>query len=126
MDQTSFTTVDFADTIKEQLTLDPRRQVTEGNTFRLKLEVPISYEDTVEDGEFTLIVERVKADPAFVHANGEPVYTTWARVEPSGDAFRVTIAVPEDGQFQLRAVVYVSSDMERVVHEFLARQDRIS
>ena len=125
VDQTSFQTVEFADAIKEKLTLDTQRRVIEGDTFLLELLIPIAYEDSVEDGKFSLIVERVTGEPAFTHANGDLIYQTWARVEPEGEAFQITVAVPEEGQELLKAVAYVANEMEQIVHEYLTRQDRI-
>jgi len=125
MDQTRYATVEVASVVKQKLTLGSQQRVLEGQTFTLELEVPISYEDDVVDSKFALIAERVKGgDPAFVHANNASVYTTWAQVEPNGDAFRISIEVPAEGTDAQPATVYVASDMERIVHEFLARQDR--
>ncbi len=111
--------------VEGQLTLANDERVTEGNTFPLKLVVPISYGDTVEDGAITLLVERIKGT-AFVHANKDRVYSTWARIVREGEAFRITVEVPEEGTHASGATVYVAEDMERVILEHIEQQDRTS
>lgn len=122
VDQTRFMTDEVALVVEGQLTLASDARVVEGNSFQLKLVVPISYGDTVEEGSLTLIVERIKGT-AFVHANDDRIYSTWARVVPDGEAFRITVEVPEEGTNVLGATVYVAEDMERVILEHIAQQD---
>ena len=126
MDQTTFTTDEYADEVERQLKLDGARRVLEGYAFKLVLTTRLSFEDDDREGKFTLLIDRVKSGTVFVHANGDSVYDTWARIVSGGDAFRITIAIPRDDSDVKKATIHVAPEMKRVVDEFIASQDRVS
>lgn len=116
----------YADEVERQLKLDGAHRVIEGQAFQLVLITKVSFDDDTRDEKFTLLVDRVKSGTAFVHANGDSVYDTWARIVPDGDAFRITIAIPKDDSDVNKATTHVAPEMEQVVHDFIVRQDRVS
>lgn len=126
VDQTTFMSDAFSDEVEGQLTLDSAHRAIEGHSFVLVLVTRISFNDEVTDGKIKFLVDRVKGGTAFVHANGDSVYDTWARIMPDGDAFRITIAIPKEDNDVQKATIHVAPEMERAVHDFIARQDRVS
>lgn len=126
VDQTRFMTDAYADEVERQLKLDSAERGIEGHSFGLELITQVSSQDDVHDAKFTLLIDRVEGETAFEHANGDAVYGTWARIVPGGDVFRITIVIPVDDSDIQKATVHVAPEMERVVNEFIASQDRIS
>lgn len=124
MSQTRFASVPIADEVFRQLYLKQELRAEEGNTFKLELNAEIPYEDTVETGTITLYVDRATALPAYTHPNGDPVITTWARVQPNGEPFSIDVTLPAGETHQQGATIVVSDDMDRIIHEFLEREDR--
>lgn len=125
MDQTRFTTVASGDTIIRQLRAsgDPTNPME--NPFSLELIVKIRYTDSVEDGKMTLLVDGI-AEPVFEHPNGDRIFKTRARIEPEGESFPITIT-PLIGVSHIDgACVVVSIEMERIILEYLERQDKVS
>ncbi len=125
MDQTRFTTVASGDAIIRQLYAsgDPTNPME--NPFPLELIVQMRYTDSVEDGKMTLLVDGI-TEPVFEHPNGDRIFKTRARIEPEGESFQVTIT-PLIGVSHIQgACVVVSTEMERIILEYLERQDKVS
>lgn len=124
MDQTRFTTVAIADEVIRQYYLKDELQAKEGNTFKLELRVAIPFNDEVAEGSVTLIVgRRNTARPVFTHANQDEVLQAFARIEPDGEAFRIDLTLPYGTSSIEGASVTVSPEMERIIFEYIARQD---
>ena len=126
MDQTRFTTVASGDDIIKQLYAsgDPKAPVE--NPFPMALTVAMRYNDAVEDGEITLLTDGISERPAYVHPNGDHVFATWARIEQDGEPFQISITPPIGVSHIEGAAVVVSTEMERIILEYLERQDKVS
>lgn len=126
MDQTRFMTVDTGDEVIRQLDMDGRLSAEEGDTFALRLNVAISYEDEVVEQSFTLIASRIKHRmPAYEHPNGDDVYETTAQIESVGESFAVSVTLPLGRTSFEGACVTVSTEMERIILEYIARRDTV-
>lgn len=124
MDQTRFTTVAPGDEIIRQLYAsgDPTNPME--NPFSLDLVVNTRYADSVEDKKMTLLVDGIAA-PVFQHPNGDRIFQTRARIEPEGESFQITIT-PLIGVSHIDgACVVVSTEMVRIILEYLERQDKV-
>lgn len=94
------------------------------NPFHMELTVAMRYTDSVEDGKITLLVDGISERPAYIHPNGDHVFATWARIEPEGEPFRISITPPIGVSHIEGAAVVVSTEMERIILEYLERHDK--
>jgi hypothetical protein len=126
VDQTRFTTVQSGDEVIRQLYLKDELRKTEGNTFILGLSVSIPFSDEVLDGTIHLYVERIRGPEVYQHPNGDHVFETLARVEPNGEPFEISLTPPLGTSHYEGALATVSEEMQRIIMEYLDRDDRIA
>lgn len=126
MDQTRFTTVASGDVIIKQLYASGDPTNPEENPFSMELTVAMRYTDSVEDGKIALLIDGITSEQlAYVHPNGDHVFATWARIEPEGEPFQISITPPIGVSHIEGAAVVVSTEMERIIIEYLERQDKV-
>lgn len=125
MDQTRFTTALTGDQIIREFFLRDELQAEEGTTFELALEdVAVRFADEVADGSIVIIVERRNnARPAYTYPNGDDVLETRARLKPGGESFSISLTLPYGESNVAGARVTVSSEMERIILEYIAMHD---
>lgn len=124
LDQTRFITVATADELIRQYYLKDELQAIEGTTFELKLKLDDSSSDKITGGSMTLIADRRNTThPAFTHANQDDVLQTFARVETGGEPFQIDLTLPYGTSSNEGAQVTVSPEMDRIIFEYIARQD---
>ncbi|HBO64498.1 TPA: hypothetical protein DD425_00880 [Candidatus Saccharibacteria bacterium] len=128
VDQTRFTTVEPGITVLRELHLIGDARDRQGETFTLHLDVDMTPRGSSETGMMPLYVDRISIENieagtsvAFTHTNGDDVFKTKARIEPEGESFDIDVTTHLGDTARKGAYITVSSEMERVIFDYLFR-----
>lgn len=127
-----FVTSEIASRVFRELTLDPTQRESGGDTFTLKIEVPVPYEDVVEFRAAKLIARRLplkqitgSGKPNYKFENGDIVVKTEARLELGEPPFTIDIELPSGARQHFEgAFVSVPDTIEEAIRRHLDRVDR--
>ena len=126
-----FVTSEIASRVFRELTLDPTQRESGGDTFTLKIEVPVPYEDVVEFRAAKLIARRLplkqitgSGKPGYKYEDGAVVFKTTAQLAINEPPFTIDIELPGPRQNIEGALVVIADTIEGVIRHYLDRVDR--